>query len=80
MVSYKWGPGKPEAPRQTTEEGAKGRKKGGSLLVVFACRRWREKGGNYKPYQLEKTPEHSKEGWNPHSQRHGWEHSPTASL
>lgn len=42
LVSCEWGPGEPGGPRQTTEEGAEGRKEGGSLLVVFACRCWRE--------------------------------------
>lgn len=38
LVSCKRGPGDPVAPRQTKEEGAKDRKEGGSLPVVFTCR------------------------------------------
>lgn len=60
-----WEPGDPGAPRQTTEEGAEGRREGGGPPVVFACRCWRKKRGSYKPHQLGKTSGHSVEGCTP---------------
>lgn len=67
LITCKSRPREHGAPRQTAEKGALGRREGGNLSVVFACRCWREERGSYKLHQLGKTPGLNGEGWSPTS-------------